>query len=90
MIPPPIPRRNGREFILGFLPCLLLAIVASVLTLAAGNVTPIIIVGAGLIMAAILAFIGRRPLIGVGIITVLVATPLLLIGSCFAIFAFNQ
>lgn len=90
MMPPPIPRRNGREFLLGFLPCLLLAIITIVITIAAESFTPIAIVGIGAVVAAITAFICRRPLIAVGIITVLVAAPLLLIGSCFAIFAFAQ
>lgn len=90
MMPPPTPRRrNGREFLLGFLPGLLLAIAAGVPIFTAELFTPIIIVGGGLVMAAVLAFIGRRPFIGVGIITVLVAAPLLLVGSCFAIFAYN-
>lgn len=83
------PRKRGKDFLIGFLPCLALAIITVIFTLTMESLTPIIIVASGLLMAALAAFIGRRVFIGIGIITVLVATPLLLIGSCFALFAFK-
>jgi hypothetical protein len=38
-------------------------------------------------VAAIATFICRRPVIAYGIITVVLASPLLLVGSCFVAFA---
>lgn len=84
------PRYRGKDFLIGFLPSLIIAGMTAALLFATESFTPLGLAGAGLVVAAIAAFIHLRPFIALGIITVLVATPLLLIGSCFALFAFNQ
>lgn len=83
------PKHRGKDFLVGFLPSLTLAVMTIALLFANEAFMPLILAGAGLLVAAIIAFIRLRAFIALGIITVLVATPLLMIGSCFARFAFN-
>ncbi len=81
------PQRRGKDFLIGFIPSLILALIAITLLLTIGDLVILnllFFVGIGLSIAAIVAFIRLRAFIALGIITVLVATPLLLIGSCFA------
>ena len=86
----PVTPRPGKDFILGFIPSLVVAILVVIATLSAEMFTPLVVGGIGLLSAAIMAVIFRRPFIGVGIITVIISAPLLLIGSCFALLSFNQ
>lgn len=73
---------------MGFIPSLAcsLAIIALLFTI--NNIEILLLLASvfvvAAIMAIIVAFIRLRAFIALGIITVLVATPLLLIGSCFA------
>ena len=85
--------QRGKDFLIGFIPSLLIALVFLLLLFTSQDLrilTPLITIAMGLFIIAIVAFIRQRIFIGFGILTVLVATPLLLIGSCFALFAFNQ
>ena len=83
------PRYRGKDFLRGFLPSLIIAVLTGISLFTNETFMPLIWAGAGLVVATLIAFIFRRAFIALGIITVLVATPLLLIGSCFALIAFN-
>ena len=79
---------RGKDFLIGFIPSLILSLINVALFFTSENLAMLnvlFISGAVLFGGAIVALICRRPFIGVGMITVLVATPLLLIGSCFAL-----
>ena len=81
------PQRRGKDFLIGFIPSLILALIAIALLLTVEDfafLNLLFFTGIGLSIAALVAFIRLRAFIALGIITVLVATPLLLIGSCFA------
>lgn len=79
------PRYRGKDFLLGIIPSLVPAGIAVVLLFTAETLAPLLWVGAGLIVAAIIAFVCLRPYIALGILTAIIATPMLLIGSCFAL-----
>ncbi|WP_372846729.1 hypothetical protein [Pontiella sp.] len=79
--------RPGGDFLTGFLAALVVAILAVILMFAAESPNPLFIGAVALAVGGIVALVKRRPFIGVGIFTLLVAAPLLLIGSCFALFA---
>lgn len=78
-------RDRGKDFLMGLIPSLIPAGIAVALLLTSETFTPLLWVGAGLVVAAIIAFISLRPYIALGILTSIIATPLLLIGSCFAL-----
>ena len=84
---PTVSPRRGRDFLLGFFSTLLLGIL--LLILSAGINSPaipalgLLLIGAGLVVA----FAKGRRHIAFGILTAVVAVPLLLIGTCFAVFA---
>lgn len=78
------PRYRGKDFLLGIIPSLFPAGIAVALLFSNETVAPLLWTGAGLVVAAIIAFICLRPFIALGILTAIIATPLLLIGSCFA------
>ena len=84
MLDQPPPPRRGKDFLIGFIPSQLLAFVMLAMVFIFGRTTPLIMFGYVLLIASIVAFIRRRPFIGIGIFSVIVATPVLLIGSCFA------
>jgi hypothetical protein len=79
------PRYRGKDFLKGFIPSLIPAVITVLLMFTNEMIMPLIWAGVGLVGAALIAFVSSRPFIGLGILTVLIATPLLLIGSCFAL-----
>jgi hypothetical protein len=81
------PKRPGLDFIKGFLAALCVALFAVILMPATKSLVPLIIGAIVLIIGGIFALAKQRPFIGIGIFAMLVVTPLLLIGSCFALFA---
>ncbi len=86
------PKQHGKDFLMGFLPSLLLAIINVAILIISDDLMMLnvmFISGAILIIGAIVALIFRRPFIGAGMIAALVASPLLLLGSCFAISGFG-
>ena len=86
------PRSRGKDFLIGFLPSLVLALINVAILFISEDLimlNVLFISGAILFSGAIVAIIFRRPFIGVGMITVLVATPFLMIGSCFTISGFG-
>ena len=83
------PPRRGNDFLIGFIPGLIVAILTGVLMFTIESFTPLFLAIGGLFIATIIAFTRHRSFIALGIITVLVATPLLLIGTCFAIVETN-
>jgi hypothetical protein len=97
----PKPQRKGRDFVIGFLGSILLVtttsilagITSSFLKGAMVDIIGITIYIAGIILVVvvpIITFICHRKFIGFGILTALVAVPLLLIGSCFALSSFSH
>lgn len=78
------PRHRGKDFLIGIIPSLIPAGIALAMLFSAETFAPLLWVGAGLVVAAVIAFICLRPYIALGILTAIIATPLLLIGSCFA------
>ncbi len=78
-------RYRGKDFLIGLIPSLIPAGIAVAFLFTSGTFTPLLWLGAGLVVAAIIAFINLRPYIAIGILTSIIATPLLLIGSCFAL-----
>jgi hypothetical protein len=82
--------RRGKDFVLGFVPALLLAVLGVCLAIGLKTLTPLIGIGAVLACPMILALVKQRPFIALGILTILVGAPLLLVGSCFALFAFQS
>lgn len=91
------PQRKGRDFAISFFGCLLLMALEVVLfvglydgtvsnsTFQASSLGIIAII----VAALVIAFVAHRKFIGIGILSALIAGPLLLTGSCFAIAAFN-
>ena len=96
------PQRKGRDFAIGFFGGPLLATIAYILVGMASsflkkgvsdNVEVIIIylASTGLVVVVpIITFVRHRKFIGIGILTALVAVPLLLLGSCFALSSFSH
>ncbi len=80
---------RGRDFLIGFLAALGIAILAIVLAFTANGAAPLVIGGLILAFGAVAAFLAKRPLVGAGICTLVVISPLLLIGSCFALLSFG-
>jgi hypothetical protein len=86
------PRYRGKDFLIGFLPSLILALINGALVFTSEDpamLNVMFISGAVLLAGAIIALIFRRRFIAVGIVTVLASTPLLMIGSCFALSSIN-
>lgn len=94
-------QRPGRDFAIGFFGSILLATglftLAGILSFGSHGTTVdkigIITTIAGIgfvVVAPILSFIYHRKFIGIGILTALVAVPLLLIGSCYTIFQIGR
>jgi hypothetical protein len=94
------PQRKGRDFVIGFLGSILLVTTTSILagitsSFLKGPMVDVVgilmsIAGIGLVtVVPIITFICHRKFIGFGILTALVAVPLLLVGSCFALGAFK-
>ncbi|MBN2161322.1 MAG: hypothetical protein JXR25_01680 [Pontiellaceae bacterium] len=82
--------RRGLDFLLGFVCSLAIAILCIFLTFSASSPAPLVIGGAVLLTSAIVSFVTHRPMIGAGVLSMLLISPLLLIGSCFALFSFSQ
>ncbi len=79
---------RGKDFLIGFIPSLILTLIGVAPLFISEDLAMLnilLIIGAVLFGGAVIAIVCRRPFIGVGMVTVLVATPLLLIGSCFAL-----
>lgn len=83
------PRYRGKDFLKGLIPSLIPAVFAVILMFTNEMFMPLLIGGGVLLVATLVAFIKLRPYIALGILTVLIATPLLLIGTCFALFSYN-
>ena len=85
----PKPQRKGRDFAIGFFGSLPFLILEFILFLGLFDNTisvfPFWAVAIGLVVATIVAFRRHRKFIGFGMLTALVAVPLLLLGSCYAI-----
>ncbi len=79
------PPRRGKDFLVGFIPSLIFALIAIAILFTTEDLTIPLAIGALFSLAAVVAFIRLRAFIALGIITVLVSTPFLLIGSCFAL-----
>ena len=78
---------RGRDFLIGFVPTLVVAGVALGMVFTTKSLYPPAWAGGGMFAAVVIAFFFRRPFIAVGIITVIVAVPLLLVGTCFVALA---
>jgi len=79
--------RRGKDFLIGFIPSLILALISIALlfTSEATNMLNFLLVaGTVLFGVALITLVCHRPFIALGIITVLVSTPFLMIGSCLA------
>jgi len=79
--------RRGRDFLIGFIPTLIISLISIFLLFKSEDLTilgTLLIIATVLFLIAIITIIIHRAFIGLGILTVLAATPLLLIGSCFA------
>jgi len=90
------PPRNGLDFAIGFFGSILLVTTVSTVSGLLSKLLPnIMTVALGLvslminlsffIVGPIVAFRRKRKFIGIGILAALIAVPLLLMGSCFAI-----
>jgi hypothetical protein len=89
--------RNGRDFAIGFFGSILLTGIGTTLVGLLPVFLPNIMVletfqvllslaGIGLVVVIpVMAFVNNRKFIGIGILSALVAVPLLLIGSCYTI-----
>lgn len=97
----PKQQRPGRDFAIGFFGSILLVGIATTFTglLSAflhGVMlntfrTLLYLAGIGLVVVApVIAFVHHRKFIGIGILSALVAVPLLLIGSCYTTFLISR
>jgi hypothetical protein len=85
------PQRKGRDFAIGFFVGLIPLILGIILLLGILEGTDPFyfnLLAAGTILALIGVFWRRHLFVGIGMLTALVATPLLLLGSCFALSSF--
>lgn len=90
-------QRPGRDFAIGFFVNLLLIAIEIFLFIGLydGSVSDSTFLGASfgliaiLVASLVIAFVAHRKFIGIGILSSLVAGPLLLIGSCFATAVFH-
>jgi len=79
--------RRGRDFLIGFIPSLILALIGIAPLFFHGfsnALNFLLVAGTVLFGAALITLVCHRPFIALGIITVLVSSPFLLIGSCLA------
>lgn len=79
--------RRGKDFLIGFIPSLIVALTGITLLFTRDDINSLnifLIAGAILFGLAIIALACHRAFIAMGIVTVLVASPFLLIGSCLA------
>ena len=82
-------RYRGRDFLIGFIPSAIVAGVATAMMSIDDGIAPLLWAGAGLGVAAMVATHAQRWHIAIGIVTVLAAFPLLLIGACFSAFSWS-
>ena len=77
-------QRKGRDFAIGFFGSLILLVITAIPLFLKGPADAFFISILGLLLAIIVSFANQRAVIGIGIgiITALVAVPLLLLGSC--------
>ena len=78
---------QGKDFLIGFASGSIVLAIAAAIMVNTDSVDPLLWASAGMAVAAMIAVNFERPKIGLGIVTTLIAVPLLLIGTCFAMFS---
>lgn len=81
------PTHRGKDFLIGFLPSAVVVGGSAIMMISTESVLPPLWACGGLTTAALVAVALQRPLIGLGIFATLAAVPVLLIGTCFAMFS---
>ncbi len=87
----PKPQRKGRDFAIGFFVGLIPLALGFILLLKVLNGADIFyfnILAGGTVLITIGVFLRRHLFVGIGMLAALVAVPLLLLGSCFALSSF--
>lgn len=83
------PQRKGRDFSIGFFGSILLSLPSIIILFTKEH--PGLLIGAVviLIIAATAAFLRKQKMIGIGILSGIVAIPALFVGSCFGYVLFD-
>lgn len=79
----PEPQRKGRDFAIGAVGSILLAISAVAFSVAGGHAAVHNVAFVALAIGGIISLFTPRKFIGIGILCAMVAIPVLFVGSCF-------